>query len=176
MKASMAAVRIISFTTRLPADPNRQVTAESKTLSGFAIGDGTGAMAIAYHHHRQSVARLRQLRRPGPGAAAAAWGGGCGVGSFLALSAPVSSEPSHRRPTAPPHLVWIGSIPAAFIREMFWGDQVLLKMFFRSAVQEPASFPRPHRTMALRPFELFGTSVSEATNARNLVPSYEWRR
>jgi hypothetical protein len=25
MKASMAAVRIISFTTRLPADPNRQV-------------------------------------------------------------------------------------------------------------------------------------------------------
>jgi hypothetical protein len=47
MKANMAVVRIISFTTRLPAEPNRQVTPDQQTLSGFAIADGTGAMAIA---------------------------------------------------------------------------------------------------------------------------------
>jgi len=37
MKANIAAVRIISFTTRLPADPNHQVTPDQQNVVGIFL-------------------------------------------------------------------------------------------------------------------------------------------
>jgi hypothetical protein len=38
MKVNVAAIRIISFTTRLPADPNHQVTPDQQNVVGIFCG------------------------------------------------------------------------------------------------------------------------------------------